>query len=26
MFADDPEAVIASLKSGMERMVKEVFE
>jgi multicomponent Na+:H+ antiporter subunit E len=26
MFADDPEAVIASLKNGMERMVKEVFE
>ena len=26
MFADDPEAVIHSLKSGMERMVKEVFE
>jgi len=26
MFADDPEEVIASLKSGMERMVKEVFE
>ena len=26
MFADDPEAVIADLKSGMERMVKEVFE
>ena len=26
MFADDPEAVIKSLKSGMERMVKEVFE
>lgn len=26
MFADDPDAVIASLKSGMERMVKEVFE
>lgn len=25
MFADDPEAVIADLKSGMERMVKEVF-
>jgi multicomponent Na+:H+ antiporter subunit E len=26
MFADDPDAVIASLKSGMERMVREVFE
>ena len=26
MFADDPAAVIESLKSGMERMVKEVFE
>ncbi|MCK0094366.1 Na+/H+ antiporter subunit E [Yoonia sp. F2084L] len=26
MFADDPEEVIHSLKSGMERMVKEVFE
>lgn len=26
MFADDPAAVIAGLKSGMERMVKEVFE
>ncbi|HEV8033267.1 Na+/H+ antiporter subunit E [Yoonia sp.] len=26
MFADDPDAVIASLKNGMERMVKEVFE
>lgn len=26
MFADDPDAVIASLKQGMERMVKEVFE
>ena len=26
MFADDPDAVIADLKSGMERMVKEVFE
>jgi len=26
MFADDPEEVIRSLKSGMERMVKEVFE
>ena len=26
MFADDPKAVIDSLKSGMERMVKEVFE
>ena len=26
MFADDPDEVIASLKSGMERMVKEVFE
>jgi multicomponent Na+:H+ antiporter subunit E len=26
MFADDPEDVIRGLKSGMERMVKEVFE
>ena len=26
LFADAPDAVIASLKSGMERMVKEVFE
>ena len=26
MYADDPEEVINSLKSGMERMVKEVFE
>jgi multicomponent Na+:H+ antiporter subunit E len=26
MFADDPEALVAELKSGMERMVKEVFE
>ena len=26
MFADDPDAVINSLKSGMERMVKELFE
>jgi len=26
MFADDSDAVVASLKSGMERMVKEVFE
>lgn len=26
MFADDPDEVIANLKSGMERMVKEVFE
>ncbi|EBA11043.1 Na+/H+ antiporter subunit E [Roseobacter sp. CCS2] len=26
MFADDPQEVIDSLKSGMERMVKEVFE
>lgn len=26
MFADDPQAVIDSLKSGMERMVLEVFE
>jgi len=25
MFADDPDAVIKDLKSGMERMVKEVF-
>ncbi len=26
MFADDPDEVIAGLKNGMERMVKEVFE
>ncbi|WP_019956354.1 Na+/H+ antiporter subunit E [Yoonia vestfoldensis] len=26
MYADDPEAVIRDLKSGMERLVKEVFE
>lgn len=26
MFADDPDALIAELKQGMERMVKEVFE
>jgi len=26
MFADDPDAVVAGLKSGMERMVKEAFE
>ncbi|MBM7066818.1 Na+/H+ antiporter subunit E [Actibacterium sp. 188UL27-1] len=26
MFADDPDAVIAELKTGMERLVKEVFE
>jgi len=26
MFADDPQEVIAGLKSGMERLVKEVFE
>ena len=26
MFADDPDAVIEDLKSGMERLVKEVFE
>lgn len=26
MFADDPEEVVRSLKSGMERMVKEAFE
>ena len=26
MFGDDPEALIAELKGGMERMVKEVFE
>lgn len=26
MFADDPDALIAELKGGMERMVKEVFE
>lgn len=25
MFADDPDAVIADLKNGMERMVMEVF-
>ena len=26
MFADDPEAVVRQLKTGMERMVREVFE
>jgi multicomponent Na+:H+ antiporter subunit E len=26
MYADDPEATIAELKNGMERMVKEAFE
>ena len=26
MFADDPDAVIADLKQGLERLVKEVFE
>jgi multicomponent Na+:H+ antiporter subunit E len=26
MFADDPDEVVRSLKSGMERMVKEAFE
>lgn len=26
MYAEDPAAVIADLKNGMERMVKEVFE
>lgn len=26
MFADDPDAIVAELKGGMERMVKEVFE
>jgi multicomponent Na+:H+ antiporter subunit E len=26
MFADDPDALIAELKDGMERMVREVFE
>jgi multicomponent Na+:H+ antiporter subunit E len=26
MFADDPEALVAELKHGMERMVKEAFE
>lgn len=26
MFADDPEALVAELKGGMERMVREVFE
>jgi multicomponent Na+:H+ antiporter subunit E len=25
MFADDPEALVAELKEGMERMVKEAF-
>jgi len=26
MFADDPDEVVRSLKNGMERMVREVFE
>lgn len=26
MFADDPDALIADLKNGMERLVREVFE
>jgi multicomponent Na+:H+ antiporter subunit E len=26
MFADDPDALVAELKDGMERMVKECFE
>ncbi|MGP9791724.1 Na+/H+ antiporter subunit E [Roseinatronobacter sp. NSM] len=26
MFADDPDALVAELKNGMERMVAEVFE
>ncbi|SFS09352.1 Na+/H+ antiporter subunit E [Yoonia litorea] len=26
MFADDPDEVVQSLKNGMERMVREVFE
>ena len=26
MFADDPDALVAELKGGMERMVLEVFE
>lgn len=26
MFAEDPDALVAELKNGMERMVKEVFE
>jgi multicomponent Na+:H+ antiporter subunit E len=26
MFADDPDALVRSLKNGMERMVREVFE
>lgn len=26
MFADDPDALVVELKSGMERLVKEVFE
>ncbi len=26
MFADDPDALVAELKGGMERLVKEVFE
>ncbi|MEM0947497.1 MAG: Na+/H+ antiporter subunit E [Pseudomonadota bacterium] len=26
MFVDDPDALIANLKGGMERMVREVFE
>lgn len=26
MFAEDPDALVAELKNGMERMVREVFE
>ena len=26
MFADDPDALVAELKNGMERLVKEAFE
>lgn len=26
MFAEDPEAIVAQLKGGMERMVREIFE
>lgn len=26
MFADDPEAIVAELKDGMERKVREIFE
>lgn len=26
MFADDPDALVADLKGGMERMVREVFQ